>query len=445
MGIGINASCLEFHYGARAVFSNVCLSVDPGSFMGVVGPNGAGKTTLLKCLAGLLRPSSGHIKLGDHDMSTLSRSAVARLVAVVPQDIKAGFDFTCEEFVMLGRIPHQRRGLSAPRSDRDAVSKAMAVTRVDAFSERLVASLSGGERQRVAIARALAQEPKVLLLDEPTSHLDIGYQVDMLDLVATMCADEGITVAGVFHDLNLASMYCHRILMMADGGAELCGTPREVLTQRNVSGIYGNRVVVDEHPVHDVPLIAPRSCRTQSQGRLTLVTGGVRSGKSTFAEQAAMKAGDRVLYVATCQAPHDDAEMQERIRMHRSRRPDTWVTREAPLNAADVIQAEGDHYDAIIVDCLGLFVTNHLFAQDEHADDSGKTNAALREVERLAQAAAGVSARVYVVTNEVGMGVVPTHPSGRLFRDVLGWANQIMAAHADDVYMCIAGVPVRIK
>jgi len=445
LGIGINASCLEFHYGARAVFSNVCFSVEPGSFMGVVGPNGAGKTTLLKCLAGLLHPSSGHVKLGVHDMSTLSRSAIARLVAVVPQDIKAGFDFTCEEFVMMGRIPHQRRGMSEPRRDRDAVSKAMAVTHVDAFSERPVDSLSGGERQRAAIARALAQEPKVLLLDEPTSHLDIGYQVDMLDLVATMCADEGITVAGVFHDLNLASMYCHHILMMADGRAELCGTPREVLTQQNVSGIYGNRVVVDEHPVHDVPLVAPRSCRAQSQGRLTLVTGGVRSGKSTFAEQAAMKAGDRVLYVATCQATHDDAEMQERIRMHRSRRPDMWATVESSISAADVIQAEGNRYDAIILDCLGLFVTNHLLAQDEHVDDNGKTDTVLREVERLARVASGVSARVLVVTNEVGMGVVPTHPLGRLFRDVLGWANQIMAAHANDIYLCVAGVPIRIK
>lgn len=131
--------------------------------------------------------------------------------------------------------------------------------------------------------------------------------------------------------------------------------------------------------------------------------------------------------------------------MHRSRRPDMWATVESSISAADVIQAEGNRYDAIILDCLGLFVTNHLLAQDEHVDDNGKTDTVLREVERLARVASGVSARVLVVTNEVGMGVVPTHPLGRLFRDVLGWANQIMAAHANDIYLCVAGVPIRIK
>lgn len=449
LGVGIEACSLGFAYDAHSVFSDVCFSVEPGSFMGVVGPNGAGKTTLLRCLAGLARPRKGHVKLGASDIAGLSRLQIARLVALVPQDTNVTFDFTCEEFALLGRLPHQGRAAKKGRCDRDVVREAMAMTGTSAFAERLITSLSGGERQRVAIARALAQEPKVMLLDEPTSHLDIGYQVDVLDMVRVMCRDQGITVAAVFHDLNLASIYCDQVLVVADGSARLRGAPREVLTQRNMAEIYGDRVVVDEHPVHDTPLVAPRSCcaerRWQGQGRLTMLTGGARSGKSSYAERLATQAGGRVLYVATCELSQADQEMQERVRMHKSRRPATWTTVETTLDAATVIEAEGNSYDAVILDCLGLFVTNHLFAQDEHASDGEKTQVVLREVERLAQALSGVGTRSVVVTNEVGSGVVPPYPLGRLFRDVLGWANQIVASCADDVYTCISGIPVRIK
>lgn len=261
MDVGIDANFLSFMYGTRRVFSNVSFTAEPGSFMGVVGPNGAGKTTLLKCLAGLLPPSSGQIKLGKGDLSKLSRAAIAKIVAVVPQDIQVQFDFTVEEFVMLGRLPHRRRSLREARRHREVVDRAMTMTGVEAFAQRPVPSLSGGERQRIAISRALAQEPRVLLLDEPTSHLDIRHQVDVLDLVQSMCANQGITVVGVFHDLNLASMYCDQLMMLADGAARLLGAPREVITQRNVAAIYGDRVVVDKHPIYDVPLVAPRSCR----------------------------------------------------------------------------------------------------------------------------------------------------------------------------------------
>lgn len=262
MSIEIRVDSLSFSYGARSIFSNVSLTVQAGSFTGVVGPNGAGKTTLLKCMAGLLRPASGRVMLGDDDVSSLSRTAVAKTVAVVPQDHQVHFDFTVEEFVMLGRLPHHGRSLRQTRGDREIVARAMALTGVGALSDRSITALSGGERQRAAIARALAQEPKVLLLDEPTSHLDIGHQVDVLDLIHGMCVDQGVTVIGVFHDLNLAAMYCDQIIMMGGGTARWFGSPREVLTQDHVVSVYGDRVVVDEHPVCDAPLVVPVSRRS---------------------------------------------------------------------------------------------------------------------------------------------------------------------------------------
>jgi len=268
MGVKIRVDSLSFLYGTQSVFSNVSLAVEPGSFTGVVGPNGAGKTTLLKCLAGLLRPSSGRVRLGDDEVSSLSREAMARIVAVVPQDNQVRFDFTVEEFVMLGRLPHHQRVIRETRHDREVVARAIALTGMEAFACQSIVALSGGERQRAAISRALAQEPKVLLLDEPTSHLDIGHQVDVLDLVHGMCAGQGVTVVGVFHDLNLASMYCDQIIMMADGTARLHGTPRKVLTQRNVEAIYGDRVVVDQHPVCGVPLVVPVSGRAANRSAL---------------------------------------------------------------------------------------------------------------------------------------------------------------------------------
>ena len=262
MSIEIRVDSLSFLYGARTVFSDVSLTVEAGSFTGVVGPNGAGKTTLLKCIAGLLRPASGRVMLGDDDVSSLSRTAVAKIVAVVPQDHHVHFDFTVEEFVMLGRLPHHGRSLRQTRCDREIVARAMALTGVASLADRYVTALSGGERQRAAIARALAQEPQVLLLDEPTSHLDIGHQVDVLDFIGGRCDYEGMTVIGVFHDLNLAAMYCDQIIMMGGGTARWYGSPREVLTQERVVSVYGDRVVVDEHPVYDAPLVVPVSRRS---------------------------------------------------------------------------------------------------------------------------------------------------------------------------------------
>jgi ABC-type cobalamin/Fe3+-siderophores transport system ATPase subunit len=201
----------------------------------------------------------GREAIGGGCLSRLQREEIAKIVAVVPQDTQVGFGFSVEEFVMMGRIPHLKRFSRETDRDQEAVRWAIESTGMTPFAERLVTSLSGGERQRAAIARALAQEPKVLLLDEPTSHLDIRRQVEILDLVKIMSRERDITVVGVFHDLSLASMYCDEILMMTDGGTRYSGTPEEVFTQENVGSVYGDRVVVTDHPVHSTPLVAPRS------------------------------------------------------------------------------------------------------------------------------------------------------------------------------------------
>lgn len=179
------------------------------------------------------------------------------------------------------------------------------------------------------------------------------------------------------------------------------------------------------------------------RGKLILVTGGVRSGKSVFAENAARELGGRVTYVATC-TPLDD-EMCERIEAHRLRRPPDWKTIEEPVKVTDVLEAEGTRTDVLILDCLGVLVTNLLLQQDEGLRYDVGCREVLTRVRQLAMVAQSIPAHVIIVSNEVGMGIVPVNPLGRLFRDVLGWSNQIVADLADDVYFMVAGIPIEIK
>ncbi|MEW6226670.1 MAG: bifunctional adenosylcobinamide kinase/adenosylcobinamide-phosphate guanylyltransferase [Bacillota bacterium] len=179
------------------------------------------------------------------------------------------------------------------------------------------------------------------------------------------------------------------------------------------------------------------------RGELILVTGGVRSGKSAFAENAARDLGGRVTYVATC-TPLDN-EMRERVEAHRLRRPPDWKTIEEPVRVTDVLEAEGTRTDVLILDCLGALVTNLLLQQDEGLRYDARCKEVLTRVRQLAMVARSVPAHVIIVSNEVGMGIVPVYPLGRLFCDVLGWSNQIVADLADDVYFMVAGIPIEIK
>lgn len=228
--------------------------VDAGEILGIVGPNGSGKSSLLKVLSGLLPASEGDVMLGGLSLGKQRQADIARAVAVVPQEYAQVFPFTVAETVLMGRFPHRTTrwwslGIGdETASDLACAHQAMADTDVLSLADRLVSDLSGGERQRVMIARALAQEPKILLLDEPTAFLDINHQIDICSLVARLRAERRLTVVLVSHDLNVASQYCDRVLMLKEGGLCRIGSPEETIRPDVLRMVYGCDVVVDAHP-----------------------------------------------------------------------------------------------------------------------------------------------------------------------------------------------------
>lgn len=240
-------------YGARPVLQEFSLQVRRGEFLAIVGPNGSGKSTLVRTLCRALRPQSGRVLLDGANIHQMRARELARELAVVAQETAVEFDFTVEEVVALGRIPHLRPLRGETPHDHAVVARAMQMTNTHHLAGRLVTRLSGGERQRVMAARALAQEPSLLLLDEPTAHLDIAHQVELLDLTRRLNREEGLTVVAVLHDLNLAAQYADRLLMLKDGRRCAEGAPHDVLTEANVLAVYGSRVKVIRHPVEGTP------------------------------------------------------------------------------------------------------------------------------------------------------------------------------------------------
>lgn len=234
----IKVEGLGFSYGKREVLKDIAFLVRAGGFVGILGPNGSGKTTLLNCVAGTLRYVTGKVAVCGKDILSIGSLELARLVAVVPQESAMNFEFTVEEVVLMGRYSHIDRYRFEDERDYTVAEKAMRVTGIWWLRDRLVTNLSGGERQRVVIARALAQEPKVLLLDEPTTHLDIRHQLEVLGLIKELNKARGLTVLAVFHDLNLAARFCDRLLLMEDGRIMASGTPEEVLTAENVAKTF---------------------------------------------------------------------------------------------------------------------------------------------------------------------------------------------------------------
>lgn len=247
-------------YGGAPVLKGLDLRVDRGEFLAVVGPNGSGKSTLVRAATGALVPTEGRILLEGRDLRGLRPREVARVLAVVAQDTAVGFDFTVEEVVALGRTPHLAPLRGETPLDRAAVQEAMRQTGTAPLADRLITALSGGERQRVMVARALAQEPRLLILDEPTAHLDIAHQVEILDLVRRLNRTEGLTVMAILHDLNLAALYADRLVMLKDGRCWADGPPAEVLTEANILAVYGSRVKIVRHPATGQPqvMLLPR-------------------------------------------------------------------------------------------------------------------------------------------------------------------------------------------
>lgn len=240
-------------YGAQPVLRQFSLRVARGEFLAVVGPNGSGKSTLVKAISGSLRPTEGRISLDGREIGRLKSRELARQIAVVAQEEKAEFDFTVREVVLMGRLPYLPPLRSEGAHDLAVVERSMRITDTLHLAARPITALSGGERQRVFIARALAQEPSLLILDEPTAHLDIAHQVELLDLIRRLNRSEGLTIVAVLHDLNLAAQYAHRLLLLKEGARFAEGRPDEVVTEEIVAQAYGNRVRVMPHPEEQSP------------------------------------------------------------------------------------------------------------------------------------------------------------------------------------------------
>ena len=240
-------------YGKRTILEDASLEANPGEVLGIIGPNGSGKSTLLRGMTRLLTPSSGHIFIDGHTIDQLKHSDLAQLVAVVPQNAVLPELFTAVEVVLMGRTPHLGLFKYENNNDFTIVYKAMEATNTVHLAERRVGELSGGEKQRLVIARALAQEPKIILLDEPTAHLDINYQIETLEMIRHLCLEQNLLVIIALHDLNLAVQYCDRLVILNHGKIYSQGTPETVVTAQTIKEVYGADVCVYPHPVNKLP------------------------------------------------------------------------------------------------------------------------------------------------------------------------------------------------
>jgi len=248
-----------FRYpGSQWRLADVSLAVHAGEVVGIIGPNGSGKTTLLRLGAGVLRPEAGRVRLAGQDIRGLSRRHIARTLGYLPQQVTSGFDYRVEEVVAMGRFPHLcGAGFLGPR-DREVVERCLDASEVAGLRHRRLSRLSGGERQRALLASVLAQEPRVLLLDEPTMALDLHHQRRFFALVRRLAAG-GIAVVVVTHDVNLASLYCDTLALLRDGRLAHRGAPEEVLTPEVLRATYGEEVVLERHPECGRPILLPRS------------------------------------------------------------------------------------------------------------------------------------------------------------------------------------------
>ncbi len=264
-------------YYREDVVAGMSIEVAPGDFVAVIGPNGSGKTSFLKSISRTLRPREGTVLLEGEDLYEMPARRVALKLAMVPQDAPVSFSFTALEVVLMGRNPHLGRLQSAGPVDLEMARQAMEGANVWHLADRPVNELSGGERQRVIIAQALAQDTGLLLLDEPTQHLDINHQLSLLEMLSSMCS-QGLAVIMVMHDLNLASQYCDRIIVMRGGREFARGTPAEVLTPAMLQEVFGVGSIVIRHAVTDRPhvvfLNSSSIAGALTGARVHLVCGG---------------------------------------------------------------------------------------------------------------------------------------------------------------------------
>jgi iron complex transport system ATP-binding protein len=285
---------VECRYGSIKILEDVSLTVKASDFVGILGPNGSGKTTLLKSISRTLKPHKGTILLDKSDIYSLKSIDLAKQLAVVPQDTTIGFSFTAMDVVLMGRNPHLARFQMETANDMDIARKAMMRTNIWHLAERPVNELSGGEKQRVIIARALAQEPKILLLDEPLTHLDIINQLEIMDLVKELCVKEGLIVLAVIHDLNLAARYCTSALLLNKGRVFSAGTLETVLTSENIKGVFRVDAIVKKSLVTNSLYIIPLSPQKPSPSRNCAIHLICGAGTGTLIMKALVDEGYNV-------------------------------------------------------------------------------------------------------------------------------------------------------
>lgn len=253
----LEVNSLSVAYNGSLILDDVTLTVHPGEIMVVIGPNGAGKTTLVRAISGVIPARRGKISIGEKELSQLPVIERARYIAVVPQARNLPAAFTVYQAVMLGRTPYLGWLGNAGSADIASAHLALERTQTVGLTDRRVSELSGGEQQRVLLARALAQETPVLLLDEPTTHLDLHHQSDFLNLVRELTTNNKLAVLMVLHDLNLAGYYADRVALLVDGELKAIGEPDEVLTENKLAAAYKIPVNVVSHPIYGSPLILP--------------------------------------------------------------------------------------------------------------------------------------------------------------------------------------------
>jgi iron complex transport system ATP-binding protein len=260
MDKAIEIAGLSFSYGKRRVLEGIDLSVGRGEFWGLLGPNGAGKSTLLQIISGWLRPQRGEVRLFSHPLDAWSRVELARRLALIPQKFEVGFPFTVEQLVMFGRHPHRRSLFFDGEEDLRLVRQCLEDTGTSDLADRSWHNLSGGEQKRVMVARALAQQPQVLLMDEPAAHLDIRQQVALLKMIDDIRRREGLTVLAVMHDLNLAAAFCGRLALLKQGRVVVNGSLEEVMTYRHLREVFETDIYVGVNEITGhrifVPMVA---------------------------------------------------------------------------------------------------------------------------------------------------------------------------------------------
>jgi len=244
---------LTVKYGNRTAIESVNFSADKGEFIGIIGPNGSGKSTLLKTISGYLRPSNGSVLLYDKDVFLIKPKELARYISFVPEETITTFSFSVKEIILMGRYPYTRKFAGETIEDIEIAKENMRLLQIEELSERDINELSTGERQRVIIARALCQQSEIVLMDEPTAHLDISHQIEILDIVKRLNIEKKLTIIMVMHDLNLASEYCDRIALLDKGSVYTAGKPEDVITYQNIENIYKTVVVVNKNPVSGKP------------------------------------------------------------------------------------------------------------------------------------------------------------------------------------------------